>query len=1230
YKLIAQANLEATVTNLATVSSATPDSNAGNNTAQAQTVLTRSADLELGKSAPVEVHAGEELVYTVTVTNHGPADATGVELVDTLPDGVVFQSAADGCVHDGSPRGGAVTCTVGNVASGTAIGRTITVLVSSAVVGLITNSATATTGDQPDADPANNTASADTTVRVSADLRVTKTDNRTTVVPGRRIRYRITVTNHGPSAVTGATVTDLMPPQLVDVSYTSTTSGAVSGNTASGTGDIADTVDLAVGATLTYTVWALVAPSASGPVINTATAVVPAGAEDPDGGNNSVTDHNSLSPEGDLAITKDDGLDELVPGTLATYTITVRNTVELVGTLYFSKNSDPSGLYVLDPATGGATHVGTSGVTAATVGLAPSLDPGLLYGSKPTGLLSIRTDGGGAGELGGVEAEGLALDPATGTLYYAADSAFGTLHPGTGDALAALAAPSGDLEALACGHGGVYGLMRLDQNLYFYDPGLDAWSPVGGTGIAWTNAGLAYDPAHDVLYAKHGPDKHLYRIDPATAATTVVGDTGILAGGGLAFVAPEGISDAAGTVVTDVFPPALPAATWTCAPSPGSACNAGSGSALNDTATVAALGSVTYTVTGLIDPRARGQLTNTATVTPAAGFTDYDGTNHRATDTAELKPLVDLVVTKVDSVDPVVAGSGAGNLVHTITLTNQGPSHAVGVVASELLTIPAHVAIDAITPSGTTAWSDPTWTVGELPVGASETLTVVLTVAAQAAEGAVIRDTATVTAVVEPRINTGDDAASEQTLVTRRVDLALSKSESGDPVVAGSGAGNLTYVVTVANQGPSDVSGVTVSEVLTLPAGVSLDEITPGAGSYSEPTWSVGDLPAGARATLTVVLTAGPATAHGAVVSDTATVTGANETLIMTGDDTVTEDTTVVDRTPPTVAGIVAGALGSPVEDCGQLHLHFSALRATFSETVQDPPGDDGSDDVTNPANYLLVAAGPDQDFSTDSCGPARGDDVVVAVDVVTYEAATRTATLSLNAGAPLRGALYRLFLCGTATIRDVAGNPLDGNGDEVAGDDFVRTFRVEPSNLLINGYFDCSLDEWLATEPAQILHSPEDLDGSSLSGSAELDFSTGSDALSLGQCAPVAAEAEYLLSSRVRVAVTAGSAAGYFASCEFHPDLLCAAEPLASSTRFIDLGDTGAQWLDVSTTLGTPAGTRSASCAVGSVLHEPGDVVTVFVDNVILIRETGIFADGFESGDTSAWSSTAGRTPRN
>ncbi|HSL82984.1 MAG TPA: hypothetical protein VLF66_09415 [Thermoanaerobaculia bacterium] len=49
------------------------------------------------------------------------------------------------------------------------------------------------------------------------------------------------------------------------------------------------------------------------------------------------------------------------------------------------------------------------------------------------------------------------------------------------------------------------------------------------------------------------------------------------------------------------------------------------------------------------------------------------------------------------------------------------------------------------------------------------------------------------------------------------IDLVVSKSESIDPVVAGSGAGNLTYVVTVLNDSLDTATGVTLSETLTTP-----------------------------------------------------------------------------------------------------------------------------------------------------------------------------------------------------------------------------------------------------------------------------------------------------------------------------------------------------------------------------------------------------------------------------
>ena len=50
---------------------------------------------------------------------------------------------------------------------------------------------------------------------------------------------------------------------------------------------------------------------------------------------------------------------------------------------------------------------------------------------------------------------------------------------------------------------------------------------------------------------------------------------------------------------------------------------------------------------------------------------------------------------------------------------------------------------------------------------------------------------------------------------------------------------------TLTNAGPSDASGITLSEALTLPTGVSVVSATPSAGAFADPTWTLGDLAAG-------------------------------------------------------------------------------------------------------------------------------------------------------------------------------------------------------------------------------------------------------------------------------------------------------------------------------------------------------------------------------------------------
>ena len=58
------------------MSATTPDPDASDNTATAQTAVNRDADVRVVKSvSPATVLAGEQATFTVTVTNAGPARA---------------------------------------------------------------------------------------------------------------------------------------------------------------------------------------------------------------------------------------------------------------------------------------------------------------------------------------------------------------------------------------------------------------------------------------------------------------------------------------------------------------------------------------------------------------------------------------------------------------------------------------------------------------------------------------------------------------------------------------------------------------------------------------------------------------------------------------------------------------------------------------------------------------------------------------------------------------------------------------------------------------------------------------------------------------------------------------------------------------------------------------------------------------------------------------------------
>jgi len=336
------------------------------------------ADLSLTKNVDISnPNVGDAVIFTITVSNAGPAAATGVEVSDLLTGGYTYINSF---LSQGTYDNGTGLWVLGTINSGASAILTIEAAVNAA--GPYGNSAEVTAADQMDPDSSPNDGAGDdyatlTVTPQNADLAVNKIVNDATPNVGDTVTFTISVANAGPDAATGVEVIDLLEGGYTYVS-SSPSQGAydnVSGIWTVGTINSGANALLTIDATV----------DAAGPYGNTA-GVSDADQQDPDGSDDSAT--VSVTPkQADLEISKTVSPTNPAIGANASFTIMVSNAGPDAAT----------GVEVTDLLAGGYTYVSGTASQGA-------------YDSA-TGIWAVGTLNNGAGATLTIDATVHAMGP---------------------------------------------------------------------------------------------------------------------------------------------------------------------------------------------------------------------------------------------------------------------------------------------------------------------------------------------------------------------------------------------------------------------------------------------------------------------------------------------------------------------------------------------------------------------------------------------------------------------------------------------------------------------------------------------------------------------------------------------------------------------------------------------------------------------------------------------------
>ncbi len=918
------------ITNIATVTSDTPDTNAANNIdSETTTVVAANADLSITKvDSPDPVPASGGLVYTLTVTNNGPDAASAVLVTDTLPPGMTAVTAVDSSavvgddctIAAGPPQ--TITCDFATIAAGTNV--TISVQGGAPVnPGSYTNTAnvTSTTNDP---DTSDNSATETTTVgaapAIAADLEIHKYDSPDPVAAGAALVYTIVVANNGPAAAVNPVVNDTLPAGM-GVATVTASDGTVCNDLTAPTIQCNALNDIPAGGVITITIVGT-APGAAGAALNTAT--VSSDTYDPNTGNNSVTEGTTVGGAGntvneaDLSVYKVGAPNPAIAGAAFTYAIVVANAGPSIATTVVVTDSIPAGVTaVTGVATGGgvcgALAAGQISCTWATIspggvrvvtlsGTAPvtqgSYDNTVaVTGGEPDPNLTNNSDVEnmsvilGTADLAITKAE--SQDPVTvGAVFaYTITVVNNGPHPAIGGAIDDVL-PAG--WTIAAGGPATSNIASCPTYPAVGSGGaihcnLNTPLSVGGvaTLTIFVTADVAGTKTNTASVTATTPDGNAANNSASVSTTATLGSADlaivkidspdpVVAGATLTFtllVTNNGPDTATGVDVFDTLVAGLTVVSVTTT-IPG--CVVDSTGPIVGCAGGTMGPGTAYVVTIVVTPDATTvpSFSNTATV--SADTPDPNGANNSDTESTQVTlgggtgTTVDLAITKVDSPDPVAAGA---TLTYSLIVTNAGPLGATSVTVTDNL--PPHTGTittsnsfgaTCLTPGNPAVLS---CTGGTLPSGSAGLIQVVLTPATAGS----YTNVATITAD-QPDSNLANNSDTETTTVTpAQADLSVVKTGSPSTLYAG---GQVAYTLIVTNNGPSASTGVTVTD--TLPLGLTYSSSVASQGTCANAsgtvTCGVGTMAAGTVVSITIIANAATPGSWNNTASVTSIATG--------------------------------------------------------------------------------------------------------------------------------------------------------------------------------------------------------------------------------------------------------------------------------------------------------------------------------------------------------------------